>query len=228
MVNMPAAICKNRGKLGRETDSPTHTETDMRKNAKTKQVSRRKLLGQALAIPAMAAAAQATRDADAATPARASRGWREVRRVVTSYDAAGRTVVLQDGAAGNSFEMNGTKITRLWESSGLPVSLPLGPDLGATAGNAYRDGFAGTSFYIAELPGGTRAPSIPLHSNATLDYMAILSGKIAFKLDEDRELILKAGDTLVQGGNLHTWVNRWRESCVLLFVVVTGSGKRPG
>ncbi len=191
----------------------------MRKNARTKQVSRRKLLGQALAIPAMAAA-------DPATPARA-RGWREVRRVVTSYDAAGRTVVLQDGAAGNSFEMSGTRITRLWESSGLPVSLPLGPDLGATAGNAYREGFSGTSFYLAELPGGTRAPAIPLHSNATLDYMAILSGKIAFKLDKDRELILQAGDTLIQGGNLHTWVNRWRESCTLLFVVVTGQGKRP-
>jgi hypothetical protein len=225
MVNMPAAICKNRGKLGRETDSRAHTEKYMRKNGKTKQVSRRKLLGQALAIPAMAAAAQA---ADSATPARGSRSWREVRRVVTSYDAAGRTVILQDGAPTNSFEMSGTKITRLWESSGLPVSLPLGPDLGATAGNAYRDGFAGTSFYIAELPGGTRSPSIPLHSNATLDYMAILSGKVAFKLDQDRELILKAGDTLVQGGNLHTWVNRWRESCLLLFVVVTGQGKRPG
>jgi hypothetical protein len=222
---MAAAICKYSGKAGRKTDSTDHTEIQMRKNAGTKQVSRRKLLGQALAIPAMAAAAQA---ADAATAARGSRGWREVRRVVTSYDAAGRTVVLQDGAAGNSFEMNGTKITRLWESSGLPVSLPLGPDLGATAGNAYREGFSGTSFYLAELPGGTRAPSIPLHSNATLDYMAILSGKIAFKLDSDRELILKAGDTLVQGGNLHTWVNRWRESCMLLFVVVTGSGKRPG
>ena len=216
---MATAFCKYRGNIGRKTDSTDHTEIHMRKNARTKQVSRRKLLGQALAIPAMAAA-------DSATPARA-RGWREVRRVVTSYDAAGRTVVLQDGAAGNSFEMSGTRITRLWESSGLPVSLPLGPDLGATAGNAYREGFSGTSFYLAELPGGTRAPAIPLHSNATLDYMAILSGRIAFKLDQDRELILQAGDTLIQGGNLHTWVNRWRESCTLLFVVVTGQGKRP-
>ena len=199
----------------------------MRRNARTNKVSRRNLLGQALAIPAVAGAAQASRGAGIATAAPGARGWRPVRRVVTSYDAQGKTVVLADGASGNSFEMSGTKITRLWESTGLPVSLPLGPDLGATAGNAYREGFSGTSFYIAELPGGARAPAIPLHSNATLDYMAILSGKIAFKLDQDRELILKAGDTLIQGGNLHTWVNRWRESCTLLFVVVTGSGKRP-
>jgi hypothetical protein len=177
------AICKCCGKIGRKM------EIDMRKNARTRPVSRRNLLGRALAIPAMAAAARATQAADSGAQARGSRGWRELRRVVTSYDTAGRTVVLQDGAAGNSFEMSGTKITRLWESTGLPVTLPLGPDLGATAGNAYREGFSGTSFYLAELPGGTRAPAIPLHSNATLDYMAILSGKIAFKLDQDRELI---------------------------------------
>ena len=29
-------------------------------------------------------------------------------------------------------------------------------------------------------------------------------------------------DVLVQGGNLHTFINRWAESCMLLFVVVTG------
>ena len=131
--------------------------------------------------------------------------------------------MLADGAPGNVFEMNGTRVTRLWESTGLPIRLPLGVDLGATAGNAYREGFTGTSFYVAELPGGARAPKIPLHKAATLDYMAILSGKIAFKLDAERELILTAGDTLVQGGNLHTWVNRWREPCMLLFVVVTGA-----
>jgi quercetin dioxygenase-like cupin family protein len=51
--------------------------------------------------------------------------------------------------------------------------------------------------------------------------MAILSGRIVFKL-EDREIELAAGDTLVQGGNLHTWINRWDEPCLLLFVVVTG------
>jgi hypothetical protein len=193
----------------------------------SKKYSRRRLLGRALLVPAVAAVAGTVPAADAAGKARDQAGWRSVRRVVTSFDASGKTVVLFDSAAGNSFEMSGTKITRLWESSGLPVSLPLGQDLGATAGNAYRDGFSGTSFYLAELPGGKRAPSIPLHSNATLDYMAILSGKIAFKLDQQREIILRAGDTLVQGGNLHSWVNRWQESCLLLFVVVTGQGKRP-
>jgi quercetin dioxygenase-like cupin family protein len=130
--------------------------------------------------------------------------------------------VLADGEPTNAFELNGTRIVRLWETPAVPASLPLQSDAGATAGNAYREGFRGTSFYVAELPGGARAPSIPMHRNTTLDYMAILSGRIVFKID-DREIELAAGDTLVQGGNLHSWINRWDEPCLLLFVVVTAT-----
>ena len=128
---------------------------------------------------------------------------------------------LFDGEPTNSFEFNGTRITRLWEAGGLPIPLPLGADAGATAGNAYRPGFAGTSFYVAELPGGARAPTIPMHKNTTVDYMAILSGRIVLRIEE-RDIELGPGDTIVQGANLHTFINRWDEPCLLLFVVVTG------
>ncbi len=152
----------------------------------------------------------------------AGSSWRSFRRVVTGIDPAGRSVVLYDGEASNSRVLNGTRITRLWEASGLPVELPLRGDAGATAGNAYRAGFRGTSFYVAELPGGARAPTIPMHRNVTLDYMAILCGRVVLAV-EDRELELRAGDTIVQGGPRHTWINRWQEPCVLLFVVVTAT-----
>jgi uncharacterized cupin superfamily protein len=39
---------------------------------------------------------------------------------------------------------------------------------------------------------------------------------------ESREIELGPGDVIVQGGNLHTFENRGDESCLLLFVVVTG------
>lgn len=175
------------------------------------------------AAPLDAAAGGAGSGAAGGPRARTADGrWTRIRRVVTSEDAAGKAVVLADGEPGNAFELNGTRIVRLWETPAVPAALPLKVDAGATAGNAYREGFRGTSFYVAELPGGSRAPSIPMHRNTTLDYMAILSGRIVFKL-EDREIELAAGDTLVQGGNLHGWINRWDEPCLLLFVVVTGT-----
>ncbi|MCU0759383.1 MAG: cupin domain-containing protein [Steroidobacteraceae bacterium] len=188
------------------------------------------LVGGAAAAAADAAgAAQAGAAARGAPPAPPPRRtpdgrWTRIRRVVTTDDASGRGIVVADGEPGNALELNGTRIVRLWESAGLPVPLPLQGDAGATAGNAYREGFQGTSFYVAELPGGARAPSIPMHRNATLDYMAILSGRIVFKM-QDREIELGAGDTLVQGGNEHSWINRWDEPCLLLFVVVSGASR---
>jgi mannose-6-phosphate isomerase-like protein (cupin superfamily) len=190
-------------------------------------LSRRRLLGAVSAAGAAAVAVPAT--ATTAPPETASipDGWRRIRRIVTSEDASGRGVLLADGEPGNSIVLNGTRITRLWEAPGLPAGLPLEGDAGATAGNAYRADFVGTSFYVAELPGGQRAPSIPMHSNPTLDYMAILSGRIVLRI-EGREIELGPGDVIVQGGNLHTFENRWDESCLLLFVVVTGAKRRTG
>ena len=189
-------------------------------------VSRRQWLAGIAAAGAVAAeAAPAALD-----PPMTADGWRRIRRVVTSEDSNGRAVVLADGEPGNSFVFNGTRITRLWETGTTPVALPLAADAGATAGNAYREGFVGTSFYVAELPGGARAPAIPMHQNATLDYMAILAGRLVLRIDDSdtgRDLELGPGDVIVQGGNLHTFINRRAESALLLFVVVTGRRATP-
>ncbi|HPF25043.1 MAG TPA: hypothetical protein P5528_11460 [Steroidobacteraceae bacterium] len=174
----------------------------------------------------LSAAVAASLTALALGPARSSDSiaardpWTRLRRVVTTNDAAGQGIVMFDGEPGNSIVMNGTRVTRLWEVPAVPATTPFTADLGAIAGNAYRDGFQGASFYIAELPGGRRAPQIPMHATPSVDFMAILAGRVALRLDSG-EVILRQGDTLVQGGNLHTWVNRWREPCLLLFVVLS-------
>lgn len=152
-------------------------------------------------------------------------GWTRLRRVVTTEAADGRGLVLADGEPGNSFVMNGTRITRLWEAPAVPASLPVEADLGVTAGNAYREGFRGASFYVAEIPPGTDESAIPLHRQDTLDFMAVLAGRIVLRL-EDLELELGTGDTLVQAGNLHTWINRWDAPCLLLFVVLAARRER--
>jgi mannose-6-phosphate isomerase-like protein (cupin superfamily) len=168
----------------------------------------------------LAAAAAATGLPGAASAAASP--WRRLRRVLTTEGPDGKGIVLADGEPANSFVLNGTRITRLWESGSVPVPLPATTDLGATAGNAYRAGFAGTSFYIAEIPGGTDETDIPMHRQDTLDYMAVLSGRVVLRI-EGTDIELAAGDTIVQAGNLHTWINRWPETCVLLFVVVAGT-----
>ena len=154
-----------------------------------------------------------------ATGKAGSAGAAGVRRLVTVRDSSGRNEVLADGEPPVSFDLNGTRITRLWETTAVPARLPVDRDASLDAGSAYRAGFAGTSFYLAEIPPGVGRSQVPFHRNATIDYMAILRGEIHFVLP-GQEFLLKQGDTLVQCGNDHTWENRGTEPCQLLFVVV--------
>lgn len=142
------------------------------------------------------------------------------RRVVTGEDDSGKSTVLFDGAPSNSFDLNGTVITRLWESGPVPVPLPILEDAALTAGNAYRQGFVGSSLYFADFPAEADAVEIPLHKQDSLDYIAVMYGRINLLLP-DRTLMLKAGDVLVQGGNMHTWENRSGEPARILVVVLT-------
>ena len=40
--------------------------------------------------------------------------------------------------------------------------------------------------------------------------------------DESEDVLLKAGDMVVQRGTNHAWANRGTESCVIAFVLIDG------
>ncbi|MGI9225872.1 MAG: cupin domain-containing protein [Woeseiaceae bacterium] len=146
----------------------------------------------------------------------------DIRRIVTIEDGDGDVRVLADDAGTNVVELNGSRIVRLWETTDMPVPLVVDSDIGATAGNAYREGFVGSSFYIAEIPAGSDLSNIPMHKQESLDYIAVLDGEIVLVLPEER-LRMKRGDLLVQAGNMHSWVNDSEGTCRLLVVVLTGT-----
>jgi mannose-6-phosphate isomerase-like protein (cupin superfamily) len=58
-----------------------------------------------------------------------------------------------------------------------------------------------------------------MHRTHTLDYCVVLSGEIYVVLDEG-EVLLRAGDCLVQRGTRHAWSNRTEEPCIIAFVLV--------
>jgi quercetin dioxygenase-like cupin family protein len=62
-----------------------------------------------------------------------------------------------------------------------------------------------------------------MHRTESIDYAIVLSGEIDMKLDEDW-LHLKAGDTLIQQGTNHAWLNRGTDWCRVAFVLLDTSG----
>lgn len=182
--------------------------------------SRRRVLTQAFQLAGLAVLGQGC--AAASTRPQLS----ELTRIVTGENADGKSARLFHGDDLQKLEFNGSKVYRLWETDAVPTFLPITSDRGADAGNAYRDGFGGTSLYVADIPAGVAASKVPMHQENSLDYMAVLSGEIVLLL-ETEEVVMRTGDVLVQGGNLHGWENRAAEPCRLLVVALRAARFEP-
>jgi hypothetical protein len=164
-----------------------------------------------------------------------------VRRVVTGHRADGRSTVLFDAAAPNVKQRHaGNASTLLWVTEESPASVLVAGDRAARE-IGVPPPRRGTIFRIAEFPPGVggevrdneavlhdfgigadvarghppRHPAI--HRTRTLDYVVVLEGEITLLLD-DSELVLVAGDVVVQQGTNHAWINRGAGTCRLAMV----------
>ena len=159
----------------------------------------------------------------------------EMRRVVTGLDERNHSVVLKQ-------VVPGIIATNFWITDTYPPSLLKDDPSGRPIGIAPPDN--GTKFRVVEfLPldaateakmppemlqkGITNAPArgIPvkhplMHRTRSLDYAIILSGEIDMMLDDDGDVHLKPGDVIVQQATNHAWVNRGKEPCRILFVLM--------
>ncbi|MDF2119389.1 cupin domain-containing protein [Roseiarcaceae bacterium H3SJ34-1] len=64
---------------------------------------------------------------------------------------------------------------------------------------------------------GQRHPGF--HKTSSIDYAIVLSGEI-YAVMEKGEVLLKAGEVLVQRGTNHAWSNRSEQPAVLAFVLL--------
>lgn len=157
---------------------------------------------------------------------------REVRRIVTGVDAAGRSAVVSDAVLAVP--------AGLWLTSAAPASTTAPDPLpaGALPPVPHR-GSGGSALLVADISPG--APPIAdvgamrraglvvsadrlarhphFHATATLDYCVCLEGEVTCLLD-DGDAVLRAGDVLIQRGTQHAWVNRSEHAARMLFVLL--------
>lgn len=171
-------------------------------------------------------------------------GGKRPKRVVTGHDARGRSVVLMGGESPHSFflgKAGGLQLTELWETRSAPADNAGNGDAADHERRIEPVG-SGTVFRIIEYPPdsvrlkaldperfysamGVRAADAAtrrhpgMHRTDTVDYCVVLSGEIWAVLDEN-EVLLRAGDCLVQRGTRHAWSNRSDRPCTIAFVLV--------
>jgi mannose-6-phosphate isomerase-like protein (cupin superfamily) len=170
---------------------------------------------------------------------------KQIRRVVTGHDAAGKSVFIIDAPTPHVFQRTkGSAIVHeLWETNRTPAD-----NRGATdaiaRGHRLPPPKHGSVFRVIEYPpdferlaalgreqtmpddtGRTEATDrnnprhAGFHKTATIDYAIVLSGEIYAMMDEG-EVLLKAGDVLIQRGSNHSWSNRTNEAAIVAFVLI--------
>jgi len=165
-----------------------------------------------------------------------------MRRIVTGHDSNGRAhVLIDDTPAAVVLETaGGLRLTELWTTSETPAVF-------ATADRARRErriepDAGGSVFRVIEYPpdaerlariepeahfasmGVQATPAEKrrhpgMHKTRTLDYAIVLSGEIYAVLDEG-EVLLRAGDVVVQQGTNHAWSNRSDKPATIAFVLI--------
>jgi quercetin dioxygenase-like cupin family protein len=166
-----------------------------------------------------------------------------MRRVVTGHDAEGRSVVLFDDRPASAVleKAGGLRLTEIWETKSMPADISGSADAARRERRIEPDPH-GSVFRVLEYPPDSeRLKSLDpeahfrsmgaqaanektrrhpgMHRTKTIDYAVILSGEICAVLD-DGEVLLKAGDVLVQRGTSHAWSNRTDKPCVIAFVLI--------
>ena len=175
-----------------------------------------------------------------------------VRRVVTGHDDNGKAIVLSDGEAPfvmTNPARPGYVSTDIWRTNATPMPVvskhdepTLGPrrQMPTTNGTvlrinsfppeseAVRAMTPADSLRVFEGLGNPKAATFGkggrhpmMHRTESIDYALILSGEITMLLD-DEEVLLKAGDVVVQCGTNHAWSNRSNAPCLVAFILIDG------
>lgn len=141
-----------------------------------------------------------------------------VRRVVTGAGPGGARFVHDGPVEATRFSQSGHSLYQLWGAD-RPRLLPDAGDEPEQEGLLPPAG--GYRFSIFVISPSVNAEADPgMHGTSTTDVVVVLAGEVDIELDGGEQRTLRAGDTLVQNGSPHRWVNRsGAETRVAVFTV---------
>lgn len=171
---------------------------------------------------------------------------KDIRRVVTSHDETGNSVILFDGSTPHRIEFGAGRpvIQDIWSTEESPADMK-GKEDRMSRRRGRPPAKDGSVIRVLDIPptgdvskmdvGATQAQFGPEHSHPrarkprhplmhrtrTIDYIIVLSGEIDMLLDEG-EIHLQEGDILVQQATNHAWINRSKEVCRICSVMIDG------
>jgi len=175
----------------------------------------------------------------------------DITCVVTGQDKSGKSVIVRHERVEpiRVAQLPGYEFHRIWGSDSIaqlpsdgtaprqPLYFPpqggfrflfftLPPD--STVNAAQANSPAALEEIHQKLPGLVDVLELDhpgMHTTDSVDFDVVVSGEVTLELDDGAEVVLKAGDCVVQNGTRHAWHNRSSEKCVIAVAIV--GAKRP-
>jgi quercetin dioxygenase-like cupin family protein len=148
------------------------------------------------------------------------------RRVITGHDADGVSTVLADGAPPvvTQIPQAGVTFVELWSTEATPAPVAAAEPDPVAGPVRLPPPRGGTRIRVNEFRPGhlVDGRQSRWHRTETVDYGIVISGELVLLL-EDREVVLRPGDVVVQRGTNHAWANRGTEIARVAFVLVDGT-----
>ncbi|MBI1366866.1 MAG: cupin domain-containing protein [Alphaproteobacteria bacterium] len=178
--------------------------------------------------------------------------WKALRRIVTGDDEKGRSHVVIDGGAAKLIAVDETGLAEIWTAALTKDNLLDGrdalaeedvclePDKGCVKVRWFTvapeepgaaidalDAAAAATFAAVGATHArvdtTRHPM--MHKTDTLDVIVLVKGEVDLLLDDGEAKSLKPGDVVIQRGANHAWVNRGKETALLVATLINADGK---
>ncbi|HYM77220.1 MAG TPA: cupin domain-containing protein [Candidatus Dormibacteraeota bacterium] len=176
----------------------------------------------------------------------------EINCVVTGQNESGKSVVVRNTPVKpvSLALLPGYEFHRLWGSDSVPTLPSNGTPPPQPRYFPPRNGFRFAFFTIPpdtttsldeidlgsaleemqqKLPGMVEVMELAdpgMHTTDTVDFDVIVSGEVYLELDDRAEVLLKAGDCVIQNGTRHAWHNRSSENCVISVALIGAERKR--
>ena len=176
----------------------------------------------------------------------------DINCVVTGQDQAGKSVIVRHAPMQpvRVALLPGYEFHRIWGSDSIPElpsdGIPPQQPRYFPGKGGFRFGFftipprtmtrvdpikpeAALEEIQQKLPGmiDVLEPDHPgMHTTDTVDFDVVVSGEVYLELDDGVEVLLKAGDCVIQNGTRHAWHNRSSEKCVIS-VAIVGADRKP-
>jgi quercetin dioxygenase-like cupin family protein len=148
-------------------------------------------------------------------------GLRIGRRVVTGFDKAGRSAIIDDGRAPEAaiYDVPGrVSGYHVWSVASVPADLSNSSD---PMVHGYDRNEPPPGGVIARVTTWFPGSGYPMHTTETIDFGIVLSGRLELGL-ESGTTVLEPGDVVVQRNTPHSWRVIGDQPCTVAFVLVDG------